>query len=247
MARRIAGIVLAAVLLIGCIPAGAEEWTEKQLLSYYDGCVFVGDSITGQLRTYVLERRQEDPEFMKSARFFYVNSYFLYIASLRFPPEDANNLVLAGKERSLCEIIGMLQPKRVLILLGVNDMVGEKTEKGVSWCERILSLAAEASPETQVIFESLTPVTPRFCRKADYRTMWNEYNAALEAMCLRSGAGYIDIATPLKDGEGYLRDDYCRDGEYHLSDAGLQVWLDSLADYARRQCEAGLWTPASAE
>ena len=77
--------------------------------------------------------------------------------------------------------------------------------------------------------------------------MWDHYNAALEEMCLRRGAGYVDIASPLKDGDGYLRAEYCRDGEYHLSDAGLGVWLSALTAYARQQADAGLWTPAPSE
>ncbi len=245
--RRIVSILAVIALLMGCAPGRAEEWTQKQLLSYYEGSVFVGDSITGQLKNYVTEKRYDDPDYMQNTRFLSTTSYFLYTASRKLLLEDANNLVLAGKERPLYEIIEILQPRRVIILLGVNDLVGEKIEKGVGWCERIIDLAAEASPDTQVVFESLTPVTPDFRHQAGYQALWDEYNAALEDMCLRRGAGYIDVATPLKGEDGYLRPDYCRDGEYHLSDAGLEVWLDALADYARQQYDLGLWMPETAQ
>ena len=197
--RRIVSVLMAALMLLGCVPGLGEELTQEQLLSYYDGSVFVGDSITGQLRIYVLEQRVTKPELLKNARFLVAQSYLLYAASRKFTLQGASNLSFLGKEMALCDIIGYIKPKRVLILLGVNDYVGEKIEKGIGWCERIVDLIAETSPDTQVIFESLTPVTPKFCRKKDYRTMWDEYNAALEEMCRRRGAGYIDIATPLKD------------------------------------------------
>ena len=241
--RRIVSVLVAALMLLGCLPGLCEELTQEQLLSYYDGSVFVGDSITRQLRVFVLEKQETEPDFLKNARFLVTQSYFLYTASRKYLQKNANNLIYRGEEMPLCEIIGQMKPKRVLILLGVNDYVGEKIEKGIGWCERIVDLIAETSPDTQVIFESLTPVTPKFCRKKDYRTMWDEYNAALEEMCRRRGAGYIDIATPLKDADGYLREDYSSDGEYHLKGVGLQLWLDTLAAYARQQYEAGLWTP----
>ena len=242
--RRFLCLLLLAALLAGAAPcAPGEELTEKQLLTYYDGCAIVGDSITRQLRVYVLEKQKTDPDYMKNARFFVAQSYFLYTASRKNLRKDDNNLIYQGRPTPLCEIIRQMRPRRVLILLGVNDYIGEEIDKGIGYCERIIDLAAEASPETEIIFESLTPVTPAFCRKKDYRTMWDRYNEALKEMCERRGAGYIDIATPLKDEEGYLRADYSSDGKYHLKGVGLQLWLDVLADYARQQYEAGNWSP----
>jgi len=242
--RRILCFFMLWALLLCCLPAArGEALTEEQLLSYYDGCVFVGDSITRQLRVYILEKQKTDPGFMKNTKFLVTQSYFLYTASLKNLRKDANNLIYRGTEMPLCRILGEMKPKRALILLGVNDYIGEQIEKGIGYCERIIDRAAEFSPDTQIIFESLTPVTERFCRRKDYRTMWDQYNAALEEMCARRGVGYVDIATPLKDEEGYLRKEYSSDGKYHLKDKGLQLWLDTLADYARQQYEQGLWTP----
>ena len=240
-------LTLLICLVLLCPAAVGEEarerLTEKQLLSYYDGSILVGDSITRQLRVYVLEKQKTDPEYMQGARFFVAQSYMLYTASRKYLQKDTCNLMYRGVETSLYDILAGLKPRRAVILLGVNDYVGEKTEKGIGWCERIVDLAAEASPDTEIIFESLTPVTEQFCRRKDYRTLWDEYNAALEEMCDRRGVGYIDIATPLKDENGYLPPRYSSDGKYHLKDDGLRLWLEALMDYAQAQYDAGLWTP----
>ena len=240
---------LAALLALFCLcPGGiAEEekprLTDAQLYSFYDGALFVGDSITRQFQVFIIERRREDGGCLAGARFQTAQSYFLYTASRKLLMPETNNLHFQGRDLPLWEIIELMKPSKVLILLGVNDYIGEKIEKGVGYAERIIDLAAQASPDTQIIFESLTPVAPAFCRKKDYRPLWDQYNQALEAMCRRRGAGYVDIATALKDEDGYLRADYSSDGEYHLNRQGLQVWLDQLLNYAQAQYDLGLWAP----
>ena len=236
--------VLLAMLLAAALacPAGLAQDCQmetpppdEQPYAFFDGALFIGDSITRQLHNYTAEQRREDPRFLGNARFFTAQSYALYTASRKLLQSGAVNLTFRGREMALFDIVQEIQPRRVFILLGVNDYAGEKPEKAVGWAERIIDLTAQASPDTQVIFQSLTPVTAAFCRRKDYRALWDQYNEALKEMCLRKGAGYIDIASPLKDADGYLRTDFSSDGEYHLNPAGLRLWVDCLLDYARGQ------------
>ncbi len=220
-----------------------ERLTDEQLVSYYKNSVFVGDSITAQLLVYVREQQQKDPHFFEGVKFLTAQSYFLYTASRKNLRSGAANLKYRGREMPLCAILKEMKPPKAFILLGVNDYIGEQIEKGIGYDERILDLAAEYSPDTEIIFESLTPVTPAFCRKKDYRTLWDEYNKALKDMCETRGAGYVDIASRLKDKDGYLHKDYSSDGKYHLNPKGLKLWIDALLDYAQTQYELGLWAP----
>ncbi len=238
-------LTLAVLACVAVFPASAEadRLTDAQLVSYYKNAVFVGDSITAQLLVYVREQQQKDPHFFEGVKFLTAQSYSLYTASRRNLLASAPNLKYRGQEMPLCAILKEIRPTKALILLGVNDYIGEQIEKGVGYDERIIDLAAEYCPETEIIFQSLTPVTPSFCRKKDYRTLWDEYNAAMKDMCRLRGAGYIDIATRLKDENGYLKAAYSSDGKYHLNPAGLKLWIDALLDYAQEQYDLGLWTP----
>ena len=241
--------ILTLLVLTGCsfFPACAENeverLTDEQLVSYYKNAVFVGDSITAQLLVYVREQQQKDPHYFEGVKFLTAQSYSLYAASRRNLLSNAPNLKYRGQEMPLCAILKEIKPTKALILLGVNDYIGEQIEKGVGYDERIIDLAAEFCPDTEIIFESLTPVTAAFCRKKDYRTLWDEYNAAMQEMCALRGAGYVDIATRLKDEDGYLDKAYSSDGKYHLNPTGLKLWIDALLDYAQTQFELGLWTP----
>ena len=242
--KRLIALLLLALLLVGAVlPASAEALSRAQLASYYDGALFVGDSITAQLLVYAREQQKEDPVFFSNVKFLTAQSYSLYAASRRNLLTSKANLKFRGQELPLCQILQKMKPTKALILLGVNDYIGETIEKGIGYDERLLDLAAEFAPETEVIFQSLTPVTAAFCRKKDYRTLWNQYNEALEAMCRQRGVGYIDIATKLKDQDGYLNKDYSNDGKYHLNPKGLSLWVESLLDYAQAQYDQGLWTP----
>ncbi len=237
-------LVLAAV---SAYPAYAraepERLTDAQLVSYYKNAVFVGDSITAQLLVYVREQQQKDPQFFEGVKFLTAQSYSLYTASRRNLLSSAPNLKYRGKEMPLCAILQQMRPEKALILLGVNDYIGEQIQKGVGYDERIIDLAAEFCPDTEIIFQSLTPVTESFCRKKDYRTLWDQYNAAMKEMCALRETGYIDIATRLKDEDGYLNKAYSSDGKYHLNPTGLKLWIDALLDYAQTQYELGLWAP----
>lgn len=242
-------VFLTLFILTGCcvFPActenGTERLTDAQLVSFYKNAVFVGDSITAQLLVYVREQQQKDSLFFEGVKFLTAQSYSLYTASRRNLLSSAPNLKYRGQEMPLCAILQQMKPTKALILLGVNDYIGEQIEKGIGYDERIIDLAAEFCPDTEIIFQSLTPVTPAFCRKKDYRTLWDEYNQAMKDMCEQRGAGYIDIAARLKDEDGYLNKDYSSDGKYHLNPAGLKLWIDALLDYAQTQYELGLWTP----
>lgn len=242
--KRIGAFLLLLLIFAGClVPGLAERLSENQLASYYDGAVFVGDSITAQLLVYVREKQQKDPGFFSNVKFLTAQSYSLYTASRKNLLANKPNLKYRGEEMPLCRILKEMKPTKALILLGVNDYIGETIEKGIGYDERILDLTKEFAPDTQIIFQSLTPVRPAFCKRHDYRTLWDQYNAALEAFCQERNVPYIDIASRLKDEEGYLKKGYSSDGKYHLKPAGLQLWLDALLDYAQSQYDQGVWNP----
>ncbi len=242
--RGLTAVFLLLLTLAGFFPcAQAEEYRDKQLLTYYQDALFIGDSITQQFRNFIYKKKKNEPGFRFDGKFFASQSYTLYSASRNVIPSRGTALTFNGQPATMYDILERRKPGKLLILLGVNDYVGEQIEKSIGYCRRIIDQTARYSPDTQVIFFSLTPVTRDFCRKKDYRILWDEYNEALRKLCGEKGAGYLDIATFLKDEQGYLPAAYSSDGKYHLSDKGLTIWLERLVDYAREQAEAGKWTP----
>lgn len=232
--------LLALTLLLSSV--SAEALPQSTLLTFYEDCIFVGDSITQQFRNYMIAKKKTEEGFSFPAKFLAAQSYMLYTASRRYKTSRGTALTYRGEEMSLYDILELLKPKKAFILLGVNDYAGTQIEKYIGCCDRLIDLTERASPDTQLVFFSLTPVTRSFCKKQDYRTMWDDYNAELAKECESRQAGYIDIATDLKDEEGYLREEYSSDGKYHLKAEGLEIWFQKLMEYAQKQYDLGLWT-----
>lgn len=246
MIRRTLAGLLVFLWCGGLLCGRAEALSRDQLSSFYKGAFFIGDSITEQLKGYIRKEQQEHPDFFPDVKFLTAQSYCLYTASRKNLLPEKANLKLGGKEKTLWEILKERKPTKALILLGVNDYIGKTVEKGIDYDNRILDLAQKHAPDTEVIFLSLTPVTKSFCKHQDYRTMWDEYNEALKGLCLLRNVPYIDIASRMKDEEGYLKKDYSSDGKYHLKTQALELWVEALLDYAQSQYDQGLWTPEDA-
>lgn len=246
--KRLTAICIVIALLSG-IPfvAEAETLTRNQLSSFYKGSFFIGDSITEQLKGYIRSLQQEQPDFFPDITFMTAQSYCLYTASRKNLLPEKANLKSRGKEMPLWEILKDRKPTKALILLGVNDYIGTTIEKGMDYDNRILDLAQKHAPDTEIIFLSLTPVTKSFCKKQDYQRMWDDYNAALQGLCLLRGVPFIDIATRMKGEDGYLNKSYSNDGQFHLNGEGLDLWIDALLEYAQNQYDRGLWRPEGAE
>ena len=232
-----------AVFVLFVSSVCAERLPQSKLLEFYENCVFVGDSITQQFHAYMNVKKKKEDGFSFPVKYLAAQSYMLYTASRKYQTTRGVSLTFRGNEMPLCDILQLMKPNKAFILLGVNDYAGKEIEKYIGCCDRLIDLAAQSAPDTGLVFFSLTPVTRAFCRKQDYRTMWDAYNAELEKECEARGAGYIDIASNLKDEEGYLREDYSSDGQYHLNHDGLEIWFQKLMDYAQEQYDKGLWMP----
>lgn len=241
MKKALALLLCCLLLPFPC--RGEGTLTDAQCFLYYQNALFIGDSITRTFANYVYGQRRENPAFLAGARFFAVKNYALRSVSVRGLSSNGADLSLNGQPASLYEIVELLRPERVLVLAGVNDYAGTHIEKSLTYVEKMAQNLGKASPDTQIIMISLTPVTARFCRKTNYQALWDDYNAALEAACAQMGLGFLNLAPYLKGEDGYLLADYCGDGEYHLSRAGNDQWMRALLDYAQAAYAAGEWAP----
>ena len=252
MKKWIAGLLILC-MAAGMLPALAEEparLPDETLMGFYDNAMFVGDSLVRMFRNYIKERQKQDQGYFSGTVFYSSYSYQLRLAAKEKPwSGDKANLQYKGKDETLCRIAKKEQPARILILAGLNDNFTQNVDgedgmdRGMRYVGQIMELLGEYAPEAQVYFFSLTPVTKEVEKKRHVRDRWDEYNALLEARCAELGAGYIDIATPLKDEDGLLPKDRTADGEYHLNDRGNEIWAQTLLDYAQAQYEAGNWIP----
>jgi len=178
------------------------------------GIVFVGDSITD---------------------FFRLNEFFhgIYIIN-RGIGGDTTDGVLKRLNESVFE----LQPSKVFLLIGTNDIGENKSEDHiVRNIEEIIDRIQEKSPETRIYLQSIYPVSRAANRKIKKYIVGRRNNEAirrinerLKKVAREKGIEYIDVFSHLTDEEGNLRLEYTVEG-LHLTIEGYRVCADVLRPY----------------
>lgn len=168
-------------------PAQAQEYTSRD---YYNGSIFIGDSIIDGIAYYN-----------------YIDSAQIYA--------DGNNTT-DKTEKYLDDII-KLTPARVFIMVGLND-ANYGTRSAQTIAENIMAIASQiktASPNTNVCVLSLLPITQEFEAKANVnakQSVIDEINNIVMAACPSNSVTYVDVATAFKDASGYMNPQYTGNG-----------------------------------
>ena len=132
------------------------------------------------------------------------------------------------------------QPKRVFVLIGINDLAAGRTSDMV--IEDITPLIKRfqlTTPVTELFIQSIFPVNPDIAGfpddepfPGDSGRRLNEKivltNKSLKNCCIMAGIPYLDVWSLLIDGRGVLRPDLTNDG-VHLLAPGFKIWVDFVS------------------
>ncbi|MBR3332935.1 MAG: hypothetical protein IKG23_01475 [Clostridia bacterium] len=249
--------IIAFLLIFACISFASAESVErlddKILLSFYDDSVFFGDSRLQGFKHYVDAVKQEDETFFAKTKIIGAGSISLQAASKNAPLGNFQ-FSYAGRQLSMYGIAQKLAEKGplrgVFIIVGLNDPIAAKPDKGIGYIEDIITRMKKFVPGTEIYFFSETPVTVNFATekaRPEYQDQLDAYNPRLKETCEKNGAHYIEIAEALKGADNMLRLDYSNDKVCHLNENGIAVWIQCMKDYAQEQYELGLWDPFAEE
>lgn len=206
--------------------------------AYFDGALFVGDSIIEGLRQYVATQRKETPTLGESE--FLTSIMGITLADLVGDNTPRIYYSYQGKEAPLEDLITAIAPRRVFLLLGLNDLsaADPSVEETVERYGRLIDNVKATLPEVEVIVLTNPPKVasswlPAYTANRNFNNeLIKEFVTALADMCDERGIPWIDIHSCLMDEAGALPDDYCRDGYLHLSNTGAQVVVEALYDFA---------------
>jgi lysophospholipase L1-like esterase len=133
----------------------------------------------------------------------------------------------------LNEMVIDLQPRRVFINIGTNDLSDASVtiDALIARYDEILSRIVAAVPGVEIILMAYYPINYEAAdegMKANLRIRTNaricEANAAVEALGARRGYRFINVNAPLMDCEGRLRADYTIEG-MHIKEIGYRaIW-----------------------
>ena len=207
--------------------------------SYFTDTVFVGDSVTLKLDYYVREQRQgSSPNLLANAIFLCAGS--MGSVNVQQPiSADSLHPTYRGDKVYVDDAVAALGAKRVYIMLGMNDIGEFGLADSVTSMLKLITSIHQKSPDTLIYIQS---VTPRL-RGKDQRVLNNAnlrlYNAALYtavAPLESQGVYFVDVASALRDEEGYLPEAYCSDPEdqgIHFTDLACGIWIEYLYTHTR--------------
>jgi hypothetical protein len=204
--------------------------------SYFDDAVFVGDSITKTFRNYVTAKRESDGGCLGDAKFLGVINMSALRAAKNRINDDGINFISRGSARPFSEAVRATGAKKVFILFGVNELVWCRWDDETKAFERLIELVHSVEPDAEIVIQALLPITKRYCGSLGLEIgTWNSYNDVLREMCERNGVAFLSFAEQLMDSDGYLKEAYSSDRQYHLNGQGNDIWIRALREYAARR------------
>lgn len=134
-----------------------------------------------------------------------------------------------------------LRPRRVFLLLGLNDLASDPDPVIADIVDRYIHLIDNlqtACPGVECIIITNPPKVasrwlPDYTANRHFgNALIGEFVDALTQMCRENNIPYVDAYECLKNENGALPDDCCRDGYVHLNHRGAAVVAKSLEAFA---------------
>lgn len=201
-----------------------------EIMAFYDGAVFAGDSVLLGFRNYAA--RSSDG-FLKQLQFLASGSFSLHNAF--WPVNDKSvHPLYQGEQHPVWESIQMVGAKKAFLFFGIND-VSLGMDESISLYPQLIDKIKELSPDIEITIISATYTLKDAGTKGLNNTNLAAFNEAIKVQAEENGWGYIDMATVLSDGEGNLAAQYCSDGFVHETAAAYEVWTKMLIRHAAEQ------------
>lgn len=214
--------------------------TEEEIDAFFDGSVFVGDSVMMGFRNYAVGRRNT---YLGRMQFLASGSFSVHNALWPVGGKSVHP-IFQGQQRPVWESLGMLQAKKVFMFFGLNDMnMGSLQDTCACYAQVIANIKANC-PDAQIHIISMTYTLHGQGKGRLQNDNIRMFNEMLKQMALENGWGFMDLATPLSDANGDLAAAYCSDNYVHQTTAAYDVWSVVLREYARSQIEGTCAYPA---
>lgn len=139
-----------------------------------------------------------------------------------------------NEEITVNDALEKKQPEILIITLGVNGISYMKEEYFKSSYKKLVQLAAEASPDTEIILQSIFPVAKSWEKtKSINNEKINAANQWIRDVADDCGVRYLDTITALAvDPGGYLPESYQNGDGLHLNSDACGIVLNYIRTHA---------------
>ena len=122
-----------------------------------------------------------------------------------------------------------LKPKKLFLLIGVNDIIFWKTpmKEKVRGYKNLLATLKKNLPDCEIYVQSLLPSRGKY---VEYNAQIAEFTKTIEELTKQAGLPYINLRSHFTDDLGQMREEFTYDG-VHLTRAGYEEWKKAIMLY----------------
>lgn len=198
-----------------------------------ENAIFVGDSLTLKLMKYTYQKRQQNQNFFKGCEFLCAGGFGSAQALAKIS-NDTIHPKINGQQVYIEEAIPKIGLKKTYILLGTNDLSLYGADGAAHNLSVLISKMLKNSPDLEIYIQSVTPIAKGWERRILNNSTIEKYNKNISDLCKLNGYHFIDIASDMKDEEGFLSNDLCSDLNppyglgLHLNNKACDKWIKIL-------------------
>ena len=141
----------------------------------------------------------------------------------------------SGSYVTMAKAVAGMQPKRVIITFGTNDLSPSyKAADFVKIYQTGIESIVEAYPSADIIINAIPPLGQQHSNQSLTQTQVDEYNKALVEMCQEKGWKFLNSAEVLKDAAtGYAKSGYVESSDgIHLTRAAMEALFDYIRTHS---------------
>ena len=125
-----------------------------------------------------------------------------------------------------------MKPRKVFLLVGVNDLQFIPLSKIIENYEKIINRLRTETPATTLFLVSILPIHNDLRRTGMKNEDINVLNSGIQKLAEKYQLTYVDVSAKLKNTEGSLQEDFSLDG-VHLNGAGYGLVAKEFANFVR--------------
>lgn len=206
------------------------EADAQKVKEFYNGQVFIGDSIMSGFANYTLTTNA--PEWLNNVVFLSKVSWNISSAL-----NGDEGIFYQGKTQSLIDAISQIKPNKIFVNLGINEMnglgsPGYSYEKLLNKYSELIAKIKEASPNSKIYVLSITPCTENRETATFSNAIIKEFNKEVESNAKTWGVTYLDLASEFGD---VLSSELSTDGVHHNNKSYTEKWVPFFEGFALNQ------------
>ncbi len=187
--------------------------------SYFEDALFLGDSLSVGFQAY---SGLEDATYLCRTS--------MSVGGVFSEENDGTSLV---------EKVKAAKPKKIYVMLGVNEhLVPDNLEKVMDKFEILIDRLKDDNPQAMIYMQSILPYSKSTSEKGKIKNnVIYDYNKALLKLTEEKQVYFVDVYKAVTDKDGALLEELTFDG-IHLGEEGCVLWANYLKTHAIAGTEA---------